>query len=43
MEQENFDNSNERPIESVYSTRIRAGKRRTYFLTSEPPVQMIIF
>ena len=31
MEQENFDNSNERPIESVYSTRIRAGKRRTYF------------
>jgi hypothetical protein len=31
MEQENFDNNNERPIESVYSTRIRAGKRRTYF------------
>ena len=31
MEQENFDNSNERTIESVYSTRIRAGKRRTYF------------
>lgn len=31
MEQENFDNINERPIESVYSTRIRAGKRRTYF------------
>lgn len=31
MEQENFDNSNDRPIESVYSTRIRAGKRRTYF------------
>ena len=31
MEQENFDNSNERSIESVYSTRIRAGKRRTYF------------
>ena len=31
MDQENFDNSNERPIESVYSTRIRAGKRRTYF------------
>ena len=31
MEQENFDNSNERPIESVYSKRIRAGKRRTYF------------
>ena len=31
MEQENFDNSNERPIESVFSTRIRAGKRRTYF------------
>jgi hypothetical protein len=31
MEQENFDNNNDRPIESVYSTRIRAGKRRTYF------------
>lgn len=31
MEQEQFDNSNDRPIESVYSTRIRAGKRRTYF------------
>lgn len=31
MEQENFDNSNDRPIESVFSTRIRAGKRRTYF------------
>lgn len=31
MEQENFEHSNERPIESVYSTRIRAGKRRTYF------------
>jgi hypothetical protein len=31
MEQDNFDNSNERSIESVYSTRIRAGKRRTYF------------
>ena len=31
MEPENFDNSNERKIESVYSTRVRAGKRRTYF------------
>lgn len=31
MEQENFENSNERKIESVYSTRVRAGKRRTYF------------
>ncbi len=31
MEQENYDNSNERKIESVYSTRVRAGKRRTYF------------
>jgi hypothetical protein len=31
MEQENFESSNERTIESVYSTRIRAGKRRTYF------------
>lgn len=31
MEQENLENSNDRPIESVYSTRIRAGKRRTYF------------
>jgi hypothetical protein len=31
MEQENFENGNDRPIESVYSTRIRAGKRRTYF------------
>ena len=42
MEQENFDNSNERPIESVYSTRIRAGKDVLIFLTLEPPVQMII-
>jgi hypothetical protein len=31
MEQENYDNSNDRKIESVYSTRVRAGKRRTYF------------
>lgn len=31
MEQENFDNNNDRKIESVYSTRVRAGKRRTYF------------
>ena len=31
MEQENFESSNERTIASVYSTRIRAGKRRTYF------------
>jgi len=31
MEPENYDNSNERKIESVYSTRVRAGKRRTYF------------
>ena len=31
MDQENYDNSNERKIESVYSTRVRAGKRRTYF------------
>ncbi len=31
MEQDNFENGNDRPIESVYSTRIRAGKRRTYF------------
>jgi len=31
MEQENYENNNERKIESVYSTRVRAGKRRTYF------------
>jgi hypothetical protein len=31
MEPENYDNSNDRKIESVYSTRVRAGKRRTYF------------
>ncbi len=31
MEQENFENNNDRKIESVYSTRVRAGKRRTYF------------
>lgn len=31
MEPENLEHNNERPIESVYSTRIRAGKRRTYF------------
>ncbi len=30
MENTNFDN-NDKKIESVYSTRIRAGKRRTYF------------
>ncbi len=30
MENQNFEN-NDRKIESVYSTRIRAGKRRTYF------------
>jgi hypothetical protein len=31
MEQENYENNNDRKIESVYSTRVRAGKRRTYF------------
>jgi len=31
MEQEQFEGNNDRQIESVYSTRIRAGKRRTYF------------
>ena len=31
MEQENYDNSNDRKIESVFSSRVRAGKRRTYF------------
>ena len=31
MEQENYENNNDRKIESVYSTRERAGKRRTYF------------
>jgi len=31
MEQENYENNNDRKIESVYSTRLRAGKRRTYF------------
>ena len=31
MEQEQYENNNERKIESVYSTRVRAGKRRTYF------------
>lgn len=30
MDTQNFEN-NDRKIESVYSTRIRAGKRRTYF------------
>ena len=30
MENQNFEN-NDKKIESVYSTRIRAGKRRTYF------------
>ena len=31
MEQENYDNSSDRKIESVFSSRVRAGKRRTYF------------
>ena len=31
MEQENYENNNDRKIESVYSSRVRAGKRRTYF------------
>jgi hypothetical protein len=31
MEQEQYENNNDRKIESVYSTRVRAGKRRTYF------------
>jgi len=31
MEQENYENNNDRKMESVYSTRVRAGKRRTYF------------
>jgi hypothetical protein len=31
MEQEQYENNNERKMESVYSTRVRAGKRRTYF------------
>jgi len=31
MEQENYENSSERKIESVFSSRVRAGKRRTYF------------
>ncbi len=31
MEQEIYENNNDRKIESVYSTRVRAGKRRTYF------------
>ena len=31
MVQEQFEGNNDRQIESVYSTRIRAGKRRTYF------------
>ena len=31
MEQENYENKNDLKIESVYSTRVRAGKRRTYF------------
>ena len=31
MEQENYENNNDRKIESDYSTRVRAGKRRTYF------------
>ena len=31
MVQENYENNNDRKIESVYSTRVRAGKRRTYF------------
>ena len=31
MEQENYENNNDQKIEGVYSTRVRAGKRRTYF------------
>ncbi len=31
MEQENYENSSDRKIESVFSSRVRAGKRRTYF------------
>ena len=31
MEQEQYENNNDRKIESVYSTRVRAGKIRTYF------------
>ena len=31
MEQENYENNNDRNIESVFSSRVRAGKRRTYF------------
>ena len=31
MEQEQYENNNDRKVESVYSTRVRAGKRRTYF------------
>lgn len=31
MEQEQLEGSQDRPMESVYSTKIRAGKRRTYF------------
>jgi hypothetical protein len=38
---ENNEN-NENKMESIYSKRIRAGKRRTYFFDVGQPVVMII-